>query len=495
MSVAKNIIASWSNIFLSIVSVFLLYPMLTKTLGEEQYGIWIYISSVTGYFYFMQLGVPLANVKFVSKYHASNEPDKVNEVLSSNLFFFSIIAIIAAIAGIIFSLFIDNAFKMSDVYIKSAKIAMVVATLTVSLSFILSTFEGILHALQDFVFLNVVKNIIVVIKLVTIYYCITSDNGIVILSIIMLAITVIQGIATYLIAKYKYKTLKLSVRSINIGMFKEITKFSSFVMLLQIAGTISFETDAMVIGSLISVSSIIYFSIANSILLYFMTFIIGISSVLMPKMSALDAVGDKSAITAAYVKYSRLTFIIVAPICFYLIISGGDFIALWMGEKFRVVTGNVLTILTISYFFFLVQRGVAYPIFMGTSKMRFLSTLMIATAVANLLLSIWWGLEFGIYGVAWGTTIPNLISVIGIIWFMNKNYDVSILSYIRKSFLIPFIAAGISALFLMISKRIIPQENYLNIFIVIFVSSLVYAVIIKFSCFPKGLKEALNASD
>jgi len=472
-----------------------MYPLLTKILGEEQYGIWIYISSVTGYFYFLQLGVPLANVKYAAKYHASNEPDKVNEVLSSNLCFFSIIGIVAAIVGVVFSVFIDNAFHMSSVYIKAAKLAMVIATLNVSLTFVLSTFEGILHALQEFVYLNAIKNAIVIIKLSAIYFCVKNENGIVTISIIMLSIAILQGIATFILAKSRFKQLKLSIKYVNIDLFKEITKFSAFVMLLQVAGTISFQTDAIVIGSFISVSSILSFSIANNILMYFMQFVIGISSALMPKISSLDAVGDKLAITRAYVKYSKLTLIIVAPICLFLMISGGDFIALWMGEKFRVVSGNVLSILTLSYFFFLVQRGVAYPIFMGTSKMRFLSILMITTAVANLILSIWWGVLFGVYGVAWGTTVPNFISVIGIVWFMKKQFDVKVLHYLKNSYLIPCIASSAFALILIFSKHLIPQNSYLNILFAVIISSLVYALIIKYSCFPKGITVALNSSD
>ena len=495
MSIAKNIFSNWSNIFLSIISVFIMYPLLTKILGEEQYGIWIYISSITGYFYFLQLGVPLANVKFTAKYHASNEPDKVNEVLSSNLFFFSIIAIVAALAGVIFSVFIENAFQMSNVYIRAAKLAMIIASLNVSISFVLSTFEGILHALQEFVFLNAIKNAIVIVRLGAIYYCVKNENGIVVLSIIMLCIALLQGIATYLLAKNRFKPLKLTRKNINLDLFKDITKFSAFVMLLQVAGTISFQTDAIVIGSFISVSSILSFSIANNILMYFMQFVIGISSALMPKISSLDAVGDKLAITEAYIKFSKFTFIIVAPICFFLIISGGDFIALWMGEKFRVVSGNILSILTLSYFLFLVQRGVAFPIFMGTSKMRFLSILMISTAVANLVLSIWWGIVYGVYGVAWGTTVPNFISIIGIVWFMKKHFGVSVINYFTKSLLVPLLASSAFALILILSKRIIPQSSYLNIFLVLSISSLVYAVIIKFSCFPKGIKEALNSSN
>lgn len=491
MAIAKNIFSNWSNIALSIISVFITYPFLTRVLGEEQYGIWLYISSITGYFMLLQLGVPLANVRFVSKYLASNEPDKVNEVLSSNLVFYSVVATVSAIVGVAFSFFLNNAFSMSSSYVKTAQIAMVIASITIAVSFLFSIFEGVLHALQKFVYLNAIKNVLIIIKVILFFYVLTHQEGLVQLSYIVFFITAAQGIGVYVFAKMKLRSMKLSYRNVNFAVMKEISKFSGYVLLLQLASTISFQTSSIVIGSVISVASIVSFSIANNILMYFMQFVIGISQALLPKISAYDARGDLEAITRTYISYSRLTFIVVSPVCLFLMISGGDFIALWMGEKFRVVSGTVLSILTLSYFFLLVQRAVAFPVCMGTSRMRFLSILMLVTSVANVVLSIWWGAIFGLYGVAWGATVPNLATVIGIMWFMKKSFGINLWDYFSKTVLIPCIGSAAFVVVLFVSRKYIIQNSYVNILCVVLISSLVYAIVTKLICFPKGIKASL----
>ena len=58
----KNIMSNWSNLLLSTLAVFVLYPYCVHVMGEAQYGVWLLISSVTGYFALLQLGVPMANV-------------------------------------------------------------------------------------------------------------------------------------------------------------------------------------------------------------------------------------------------------------------------------------------------------------------------------------------------------------------------------------------------------------------------------------------------
>jgi len=494
MSLAKNIFSNWSNIALSIIAVFITYPLLTRILGEEQYGIWLYISSIINYFYLLQMGVPLANVRYLAKYHASNEPEKANEVLSSNMLFFSVAALISSLGGVVFSLFIDKALPMSNVYVTAAKTATIIAALNISLSFMLSMFEGVLQALQKFIYLNAIKNILVILRLALIYFAVKHQDGMVTLSWIMLLISLIQGVAVYLYAKRSYPQMRLSFNKVNIEVLKEISKFSVFVMLLQIAAALSIQSSPIIIGSVISVVAIVSYSVANNILIYFTQFVIGISQALLPKLSALDANGDLEALSASYTKYCRLTFMIVSPICIFLIIYGGDFIALWMGEKFRIESGNVLTILTISHLFFLVQRAVAFPICIAMSKMRFISLLMIGTALLNIVLSIWWGWQYGLIGVAWGTTIPNFVTVIGIIWFMRKILKVELSKYFWDTILVPGLATILFTSSLFGMRQFVPMTNYFSLFIVLIIGLSVYAVVLKFTCFQKGFRATLASA-
>ena len=84
----KNILANWSYVIVSMLAVFILYPFFLKTLGEEQYGVWLLISSATGYFSLLQMGVPMANVRFISRHYARKEYKQLNEVVLHELIFF-----------------------------------------------------------------------------------------------------------------------------------------------------------------------------------------------------------------------------------------------------------------------------------------------------------------------------------------------------------------------------------------------------------------------
>lgn len=490
----KNIFSNWSNIILSAISVFLLYPYFTRVMGEQQYGVWLLITSVTGYFALLQLGVPLANVRYVSKYHAQNDIHKVNEVLSSNLLFFFIIATVVVLTGTVISFLMDYLFKIPAELKTIAQIATILASFDIALKFIFEVFEGIVHSLQKFVLLNAVKNIGVLIRVALIYLLVTYQNGILRLSVILILITIAHGLVFYILSKRLIPGLKISRSLLNKEIFNEVVKYSIFILILQAGARLAFQTDAIVIGSFLSVASILWFNIANNILIYLMQFITGISMAIMPKVSTLDATGEVGTLRSTYIEYSKMTFLLLLPICFSLFLFGGDFIALWMGEKYREVSGTILIILTASYLFFLVQRGVAYPILMGTSRMKFISILTFVTAILNLILSIILSQYFGLYGVAWGTSIPNFINVIAIIWYMCKTYKINLIDYILRTVLYPGMLGFSSLGMMLILKTQIKPNSYLNLVIIVGLSVIVYAIGVKGIYFKKGIKATIDSN-
>lgn len=487
----KNIVSNWSYLFLSTISVFLLYPFCVRILGEEQYGIWLLISSITGYFFLFQLGVPMANVRFVSMYYGQNDIEKLNEVVSSNFVFFSVIGIIVLIIGTAIAFLIDRIFQVPPNFVKIARIATIIATVNISLSFSFEVWEGILNAFQKFVYFNLVKNIFLVIRVTLTFLLLVYDDGLIILPSLLLVVTFGQALCFYLYIKLKHPYIHIKKNYLRLDVFKMIAGYSAFVLISNLAGKISFNSDAMVIGSVVSISAVVFFTIGNNFILYSMNFISGISSVIMPMISKQEANSDKSQLKSSYILYSKNVSYITAPICATFFIFGKDFITVWMGSNYGVVSGNILNILTLSYFFLFLQNGVAYPILMGTSKIKVPTYLMLSTSILNLGISIWWGKINGVYGVAWGTTVPNIIYSFGIIWYMCKIFDLSIMKYLFKGIIIPSSAALFFAAPALFISRLIPHQTYLTITLHFLISALIYVLILFFFYLDKKMRESV----
>jgi len=437
----KNVLANWSFVFVSMLAVFILYPFFLKTLGEEQYGVWLLISSATGYFSLLQMGVPMANVRFISRHYARNEYEQLNEVVCTNLFFFTMVGIVIFFLGFGLANLLEIFFVIPPEFARFAKFATLVACLEIAIRFSFEVFEGFFHAKQQFVVFNIIKNLMIFVRIGATFTLVKYENGLVWVAFVLLIITIVQSFVFYVYIRMNNGFLTLHYKFIKMKVFKEIFGYSVFVLLLQLGARISFNTDALVLGSVVSVSAVVWFNIGNNLLLYFSRLISGVSSALMPKISVLEAQGNLDDISEIYCKYSRLVMFFVLPVCLFFWCFGGDFIALWMGEKYRVLSGAVLSILTIGYLFYLVQSGVAIPILMGTSNVKYPTFIIFLSAIINLILSIFLGKIYGVYGVAWGTTVPLLGVTLAMIIYICRTFKVHFFKYVLKSLLIPLLAS------------------------------------------------------
>lgn len=472
----KNVIANWAEIIFTTLSVFILYPFLVGEMGESQYGVWLLIASLTGYFSLLQLGMPISVVRHLSRYYAEKDFEKLNMALNSSFGMFLTLAFLVLIVGIIIMFLADVVFKIPAEFVATARIAILIVSVNIALNFVFEILEGIMHAFQNFVVLNTVKIALLFLRVGLTFLVVTYHNGLLALALILSLISVLQGILLFTYIRKKYNFLKFSFKFIRKDILKEIINYSVYALLFQMAARIAFQTDPMVIGAVISTSAIVAFSLGNNFLIYLTEFIRGIARALMPRSSDLDSKNQKDALKRIYLNYSKITYFLLLFACLVLILIGKDFIAIWMGESFREPAGNVLIILAISYLFYLTQRGVGHPILMGISKLKLPTYLMLFTALLNLGISIVLGKQYGINGVAWGTTIPNLLNTIVMIYYTTRILDINPLKYFGQTILLPTLSGIFIVAPILLVKNYLVIDSYLKFFAVAALVAAIYFI-------------------
>src|ERR1700730_10623869 len=89
-----NVLWSWTVVAASLFVGFIITPFIIRRLGAEQYGIWGLIFSILDYFWFFDLGLNSAVCNFCARFIAVKDHEKINEVISTALFYFSVIALV-----------------------------------------------------------------------------------------------------------------------------------------------------------------------------------------------------------------------------------------------------------------------------------------------------------------------------------------------------------------------------------------------------------------
>ena len=93
----------------------------------------------------------------------------------------------------------------------------------------------------------------------------------------------------------------------------------------------------------------------------------------------------------------------------YLLVLGPEFLGWWIGPSFVEPSGRVLQVLMISFLLYLPVRGVALPILLGFGQPARPAIALLGMGVVNLVLSIALVGSMGIFGVALGTAITNVL--------------------------------------------------------------------------------------
>jgi len=284
---------------------------------------------------------------------------------------------------------------------------------------------------------------------------------------------IVESLLFAFYVKRRYPQLKFAPHIASKKVLSEIFGYSGFVLLFQLASRISFQTDALVLASVVSVASVVWFGVANSLLLYLTQLIVGVSNVLMPKISELDALNETEAIRVNYLRVTRITGLFVFPICLSLHLYGGDFIQLWMGDNYREISKYVLSVLALGYSFFLVQRGVGFPVLMGMSKMKWPTLIMFVGALVNLLLSIWWGRLYGISGVAWGTACPTILVAFLLMFYISSLLRISIATVAYESLLLPLFSLLPLYFGYLVAAKIVHFSSYPGLIAKVFITSII----------------------
>lgn len=425
----RSVGSNWAVTALTILVLYLLTPFTLHQLGTEGYGTWLLITSMNGYLGLLVLGVPMASVRYFAQHVANRDTRKLNEAISSCTGLYVLLGLIAFVIGIglyaFFSLYGIPAWLHSD-----ARSAFAVMMLFVAVGFVALLPEGILAAHGDFVPRNMVRLAGLLLRLGLTIGLLTLKASLTVLALVQLGCLLFDFTLCLLIVRRRYPETRLGV-SFNWPVVRQIFSFSLFVLVLNAGARLTFETDSLVIGAFMDVGNIPYFTIANSLIIYLMEFVVAIAAVVMPTATRLQTEGKLAELREIFLKWSKIALSLTIMGGLFLLVLGPRFIAFWVGPEFEHSAGQVLQILMISYLIFLPVRGVALPMLMGLGKPKVPTIGFFIAGLVNVGLSIVLVGPLGIVGVALGTAIPNVLFAVLVLVLACREVDAPISDYVR----------------------------------------------------------------
>lgn len=433
----KSIGSTWILNLLQIAVVLILSPFVLHRLGNDQNGVWVTIVSFTGILSLLILGVPMASVRFVAEQVAKKNVERMNAAISTCLVICTALGAIAlGVGAVLWFVFSSQYLHGSQVGTlpagveHGASLAFALVALQVAFAFAMRLPYGVFDAHSDFVTRNTIMGGELALRLATTLGFLYFDASLPALACVQIVSMLFEFTLAIALLKRRHPDVRFSFANYDRTLVRSIVGFSVFALLLNVGTLLAFRFDAIVIAARLPSVHATWFDVGNKFFDPLTSLVIAVGAVVMPLATRLKATGGEAELRGVFLKWSKICLSIVLLIGIYLLVAGPAFLGWWVGREFIEPSGRVLQVLMLSFLVYLPVRGVALPILMGLGRPKAPAFALLAMGVVNLVVSLALVGRLGIFGVALGTAIPNLLFALFVLSVACKELSVPIGEYV-----------------------------------------------------------------
>lgn len=425
-------ILSYAQMALSIIIGFVQAPILLRTLGQSEYGLYNTVASTLQMFSFLSLGFNASYVRYYAKYKKEGNVDAISRLNGLFLIIFSIIGLIALGCGLFLTFNLNLVFSegLTASEYAIAKTLMSIMTISFTLTFPMSVFQSIISAHERFVFLKLAGMIKTVLSPIIVIPILLLGYKSIALATITVSISVFVD-ALYLIYVFFVLKQKFYFRNFEKGLFKSLFAFSSFIAINIIVDQINWNIDKVLLGRFKGTESVAIYTVGYLIYQYYMMFSTSISGVFTPRIHKIvqntkeDLPRQKNEMTSLFIKVGRIQFIILSLIATGFIFFGQSFISFWAGEGYAE-SYYVALLLVVPTTVPLIQN-IGIEVQRALNKHQFRSIAYTVMALLNIVLTIFLCQLYGATGATIGTAISMILAngiVMNIYYHKACNLDI-----------------------------------------------------------------------
>lgn len=404
-----GVLLSYASMGVGVMASLVSTPLILRTLGQSEWGLYQLVASVVGYLGLLGFGFASAYVRFYVRAAASDSEDAVSKLNGLFLLVFLAIGVVAAALGIflVFNTRVVFGDKLTSAEISTAQVLTGIMTLTVALSFPASVFDSFITANERFLFQRVLGLIRALatptLSVVAVLLGFKSLG----MAVVAATLAVAHAIASLF---YSVRRLKMSftLRNLDLSLLREIAVFSSYLFIFMVVDQVNWNVDKFILGRFQGTAAVAVYALAASLNTHYVSISSTVSSVFIPRVNRLVMVADdNSELTKLLTRVGRIQFMILTLVASCLIVFGRPFIAFWVGPEFSAAY-PILLLLLIPVTVPLIQN-LGIEIQKAKNMHHFRAWTYAGIAVLNVLISIPLAQRYGGTGAAFGTALSLVL--------------------------------------------------------------------------------------
>jgi O-antigen/teichoic acid export membrane protein len=415
----------------AVITFFLIRFFLAR-LGEARYGLWVLIGSIFQYRRLLDMGMNSSIDRYIPVGLAKGDEDGIQRVLSTSLFFFSALAIVLALVGLIIYQHIGTWFAVGSDMVGVAGVLVLVVGGSFAIAMPLQLSGALLCGLQRYDLLNLAELVMLVLRTALVIILLRQGYGLLTMGLLFGISEILVRIVEFVWARRLLPNVSITLKKVDFKLLREMLAYGMNTFLYTTAALIICKASDVVIAVFIGTAEVSQFAVAVAGVLLLSELLRAFTAAIKPAVSDLDARDEHARVREISFLMQKYSLLLIIPAACFLIVMGREFLQVWVGEKFQepgiVDTMSVmLGILTVGHGLRLAQHS-NFVVLVGKGEHRLFGLFTIIMSLLCVLASVVSIKVFnlGLLGIAWSNCLPMaLISGVVLPIYFNRKMKIS----------------------------------------------------------------------
>lgn len=427
MALGKDVAVNYAGqIYVTLIGIVML-PVCLKYIGTEAYGLVGFFATLQAWFQLLDMGLTPAMARETARFNGG-ATDVLNlrrllRTLEGVFIGFAVIGATVVVAGA--DLIAASWLNVQTLSLYEVRSSVIVMGLIVALRWSGGLYRGVIGGFERQVWLSGWNSLIATMRFVLIvpYFAFIGTTP----THFFLYQLVVALIELLVLMVQAYRLMPSVEYGQSIGwhwsQIRDVLKFSLSIAFTSSVWVMVTQTDKIVLSKLLPLTEYGYFTLAVLIAGGIMMISGPVSTVIMPRMTRLQAAGDDVGVIRLYRRATQFVTIVAAPVALVLALFPGP--VLWAMTGNAELVDRAASVLRL----YAIGSGIlalgAFPYYLqyakGDLRLHVIGNLLfVVLLIPSLVWATW---RFGMVGAGWAWLVSNFIYFVCWIPLVHRRFE------------------------------------------------------------------------
>jgi O-antigen/teichoic acid export membrane protein len=407
----RNAAASVGRLAVTTLVALVLPAYLTHKLPVKTYSAWVLILQMSAYVGYLDFGVQSGVSKFVAEYEAKGDADGANQRASAGLAIMLITSVIGVLMTLTLAWRVPHLFsEMPSFLYRDVRISLLFVGSSLSFGLLCSVFSAIFLGLQRYTVPMIISIINRGAFTAVVCAAVFFHSSLAIMGVLVASVNVLTGLLQIVAWRRLASRVRVSLYGLDYGVLKKMLAYCS-VLAIWSGGMLCVSgLDVTIVGKY-DFSQTGFYSIATLPTNFIISILGAALSPFLPTTSAMSTQRTPTEMGNILSRTTRYSTILMALTGLPLLVCAYPILRLWVGSNYAVHVIGFLRILVVAN----ILRNLCAPyatMLVATEGQKVAIAGASAEAIVNVGCSIYFARHIGAIGVAFGTLLGSLVSVL-----------------------------------------------------------------------------------